>query len=178
MISPLITGIFLMAKKIVTHDEPSLLDLINGFKEFLASSWALGFAQLLMTLVIVVNAWYYLTRGSPAVKLVGIVFVYAFVLWVMSALYHYPILVEQRSGVLKILKRGVLLAMDNFAFTAGVLFVIILLACLCSVTVIGLALLYMGMASILQTRALRALFVKYELLPPEREPEKSATETA
>ena len=90
-------------------------------------------------------------------------------LWGLSAVYHFPVLVEQRPGALKVLKRGVLLMLDNIAFTAGVFFVIILLTCFCTITLLGLPLLYVGMASILQTRALRALFVKYELLEPERE---------
>jgi len=122
-----------------------------------------------VTLLIVVNSWFYLTRGVLALKLLGILFAYVLLLWGLSAVYHFPVLVEQRPGALKVLKRGVLLMLDNIAFTAGVFFVIILLTCFCTITLLGLPLLYVGMASILQTRALRALFVKYELLEPERE---------
>jgi hypothetical protein len=99
----------------------------------------------------------------------GVLVVYAFILWALSATYHFPVLVEQRPGTLKILKRGFLLVLDNLAFTLGVFFVIILLTCFSAATLIGLPLLYLGTISILQTRALRALFVKYEVLPPERE---------
>ncbi len=88
----------------------------------------------------------------------------------LTVLYHYPILIEQRPGAVKTLKRALLVALDNPGFTVGLFFAIILLACFCVVTLLGLPLLYMGVASIVQTRALRALFVKYEVLPPEREP--------
>ena len=169
LVAPMTAGVYFMAKKIVIRDEPSLLDMLWGFKDCLASSWALGLAQVFVTLLIVVNSWFYLTRGVLVLKLLGILFAYVLLLWGLSAVYHFPVLVEQRPGALKVLKRGVLLMLDNIAFTGGVFFVIILLTCFCTITLLGLPLLYVGMASILQTRALRALFVKYELLKPERE---------
>ena len=102
-------------------------------------------------------------------KALGILVIYGLILWVLSAIYHFPVLIEQRPSTLNILKRGFLLALDNVAFTLGVFFAIILLTCFCAATLVGLPLLLLGMVSILQTRALRALFVKYEMLPPERE---------
>ncbi|MGB9588077.1 MAG: hypothetical protein ACPL7O_07845, partial [Armatimonadota bacterium] len=91
--------------------------------------------------------------------------------WSLASIYHYPILVEQRPGAIKILKRGFLLTADNVIFTAKTFFAIILLTCLCIVIPFCLPLMFAGTASILQVRALRALFVKYSLLEPEREPE-------
>jgi len=171
VIAPLTTGVFAVAKKIITHDDPSVLDILAGFREYLGPSWSLGFAQALITIMILANAWFYLARGGVALKAVGILVLYILILWALSAIYHYPILIEQRPGVLKTLKRGFLLSLDNTAFTLGMFFAIILLTCLCAVTLLGLPLIYMGALSVLQTRALRAVFVKYELLPPERDPE-------
>ena len=181
LVAPVTAGVYALAKKIVVRDDPSLLDLSAGFREFLTASWALGFAQAFITFVIAVNAWFYLTHGGPALRILGILFVYLFLFWVFSAIYHFPILIEQRPGVLKILKRGFLLTMGNMTSTIGLFSVIILLTCFCIATLVGLPLLYSGMASILQTRALRALFVRYELLPPEKEytsDENTATEKA
>ncbi|HUV03733.1 MAG TPA: hypothetical protein VMX94_01345 [Armatimonadota bacterium] len=169
LIAPMTTGVHVMAKKIVTRDDPSLLDALSGFKDYLKASWALGLAQMFVTLLIVANAWFYLTRGAFVLKLLGILFVYLLLLWALSAVYHFPLLIEQRPGALKILRRGILLMLDNVAFTGGVFFVIILLTCFCAITLLGLPLLYVGMVSIVQTRALRALFVKYGILEPERE---------
>ncbi|MCX6374911.1 MAG: hypothetical protein NTU88_02520, partial [Armatimonadetes bacterium] len=176
-IAPLTAGVYLLAKKIVTRDDPSVFDIFHGFREFLAPSWSLGFAHVLITLMIAANAWFYLTRGGIALKAVGVLVLYVLILWGLSAVYHYPVMIEQRPGTFKTLKRGFLLALDNFAFTVGVIFAIILLTCLCAVTLLGMPLIYLGMLSILQTQALRALFVKYELLPPEREPEPGGEET-
>lgn len=168
--APLTAGVFAVAGKIVTRDDPSPLDVFRGAGQFLTLTWRLALGQLIVTVLILANAAFYLTHESLWIKAIGVLFVYAGLVWALSAMYHYPILIEQRPGVLKVLKRGLLLTLDNPAFTVGVFSVIILLTCFCGITLLGLPLLYMGVASIFQTRALRALFVKYELLPPEREP--------
>ncbi|HET6453710.1 MAG TPA: hypothetical protein VFI02_04845 [Armatimonadota bacterium] len=169
VISPLTAAVLNLAKSMVTRDEPSLLDLIRGFKEFLTASWMLGLVQLLLTLVIVVNAWFYLTHGGIVIRILGVLTTYVLILWMMSAVYHFPILIEQRPGTFRTIKRGFLLTLDNPGFTAGVFLAIILLTCFSAATLLGLPLLYMGMLGILETRALRAVFVKYEILEPEKE---------
>lgn len=169
VLAPLAAGVFSTAKKIVTRDDPSPLDVFRGFKEFLVPGWKLGACQVLITLMIVANAWFYLTRSVFILKALGIVVVYVLILWLLSAMYHFPVLIEQRPGAWKNIKRGFLLSLDNAAFTLGMFFVIILLTCFSAATLLGLPLLYLGMVSILQTRALRVLFVKYEILAPERE---------
>jgi len=169
LVSPLTTAVFYLAKKMVTRDDPSLLDLIAGFKQFLAASWVLGLAQIILTLTVVVNAWFYLTHGGIFVRILGVLTLYILIVWMMSAVYHFPLLIEQRPGTFKIIKRGFLLALDSPAFTGGVFLAIILLTCFSAATLLGLPLLYMGMLSILETKALRAVFVKYGLLEPEKE---------
>lgn len=170
LLGPLTAGVCHVAKKIVTRDDPSPLDLFRGAREYWGSAVLLSLGQAAITSLIAVNAWFYLTRGNMVVKGLGMLFLYAMLVWLMSALYHFPILVEQRPGILKLLKRGFLITLDNPGFTAFVFFAIILLTCFSAGILLGLPLLYMGLASVIQTRALRALFVKYELLPPEKEP--------
>lgn len=170
LLGPLTAGVYHVARKIVTRDDPSPLDLFRGAREHWGRAVLLAFSQITITVLIGVNAWFYLTRGSMAIKALGMLFLYAMLVWLMSALYHFPILIEQRPGTLRILKRGILLALDNPAFTVFVAFAIILLTCFSIGIMLPMALLYMGLSSVVLTRALRALFVKYELLPPEKEP--------
>jgi uncharacterized membrane protein YesL len=169
VLAPLAAGVYATAKKMITHDDPSPLDIFRGFKEFLVPGWLLGLSQVFITVLLAANAWFYVTRPNIVFKALGVLGIYAIILWVLSAIYHFPVLIEQRPSTLKILKRGFLLTLDNAAFTLGMFFAIILLTCFCAVTFLPLPLLWLGMVSILQTRALRALFVKYEMLPPERE---------
>jgi hypothetical protein len=170
LIAPLTAAVHHLAKKIVTRDDPSLMDLLRGFVEFLVPSWKLGFLQGLITLVILGNAWFYLTRGVLILQVLGILFIYLTFVWAFSLIYHYPLLIEQRSGPWKTVKRAFLLALDNVVFTAQVFFAIILLTCFSAVTLVGMLLIFAGTSSVLATRALRALFVRYEIFEPEREP--------
>lgn len=170
LLGPLTAGVYHVAKKIVTHDDPAPLDLFRGAKEHWGRAVLLSFSQVAITGLIAVNAWFYLTRGGMVIKGLGMVFLYALLIWLMSALYHYPVLIEQRPSTLKLLKRGFLLTFDNPSFTGSVLFAIILLTCLSVGIMVPMAILYMGLSSVILTRAMRALFVKYELVPPEKEP--------
>lgn len=169
VIAPITAGAFFLARRVVTRDDPSVSDIFHGTLTLAMPAWTLGLAQVVVTTIILVNVWFYLTRHSLVLNLIGVLCVYITLLWGLGSLYHYPILVEQRPGVLKILKRSFLLTVDNVTFTAKTFFVIILLTCICIVIPFCLPLLFAGTASILQVRALRALFVKYGLLEPERE---------
>lgn len=169
IVAPMTSGVFILARNIVTKDDPSVPDMLGGFRELLRESWSLGFLQVVITLMIIGNAWFYLSRPNMVVKTIGVLVLYLMILWMFSAIYHFPLLLEQRPGAGKIIKRGFLIALDNLGFTAGVFFAIILLTCLLSLTLVGMPLLLVGMVSILQIRALRAAFVKYEILEPEKE---------
>lgn len=171
VIAPLTAGVFFLARRIVTRDDPSVSDVFYGTVTLAIPTWTLGLAQVAITTIIFVNIWFYLTRHSLALNLIGVFCIYVMLLWGLASIYHYPILVEQRPGTLKILKRGFLLTADNVTFTAKTFLAIILLTCLSIVIPFCLPLLFAGTASILQVRALRALFVKYGLLEPEREHE-------
>jgi len=169
LISPTTAGVFVVARKIVARDDPSPPDLLSGFRRFLTASWSLAFVQVILTALICTNAWFYLSRGSVALKLVGVLFVYVLLLWALSGVYHYPILVEQHPGAWRIIKRGFLLTVASPFFTAGVFSAIILLTCLSMLIALPLPLLYIGVAGVIQTSALRVLYRNYGLIPPERE---------
>ena len=55
-LAPLAAGVFATAKKIVTRDDPSPLDIFLGFKEFLVPGWLLGLSQVFITALLAANA--------------------------------------------------------------------------------------------------------------------------
>jgi uncharacterized membrane protein YesL len=169
VVAPLTTGVFYISRKIVSHDDPSFFDLFGSISTFVLQACKLGLLQVLISITILFNMWFYLTRRTVILNILGVLFIYAMLLWVLTCVYHYPLMVEQRPGGLKTIKRSFLLTIDNIAFTAGTFFVIILLTCLYIVIPFGFPLLFAGTVSILQTRVLRALFVKYGILEPEKE---------
>jgi hypothetical protein len=169
-VSPFLAGAHYMARKMVTNDEPSASDLFRGAKEFLFPSWALGAVQVVFTFVVFAGMWFYFTRGTLPLKLVGLVILYVLIFWALSTIYHFPILIEQRPGALKTIKRGFLLLMGSPGFTVSIFLVIILLAFIGIASTIGLPLLFFGIISIIQIRALRVQFMKYGLIESEPEP--------
>ena len=170
VLSPITAGVFFIPRGMLSHESPSAMDLPVGIRKYYVRGWALGVTQLAVTVGLLLNARFYIGYSYLPVKCVGIVFIYLLILWAMSSLYHYPLLVEQQIGTFSILKKGFFLAMGSFGFTVGLFFVIILLACVCLVARILLPLVCVGMAGILETMALRALLVKYGVLEPEPPP--------
>ncbi|MHB0999307.1 MAG: YesL family protein [Armatimonadota bacterium] len=172
LISPLIAGANYLARKIITHDEPVARDLFEGARLYMKSSWMLGLVQVFISSIFLVNIWFYFTHGGTVFQVIGVVFLYLLFFWMSSTMYHFPVLIEQQPGTFTIIKRGFLLMLDNIVFTGIVFFVIILLTCLCLATFAGIPLLYLGLVSMISTRSFRAILIRYEMLPPEKEPSK------
>lgn len=171
LLSPIIAGACAVSRKIILRDDPAPRDLFVLAREFMAPAWKLGLLQTIISLILLINVWFYFTHGGMALKIIAAIFLYMTLFWAMSSIYHFPVMIEQRAGVFMVAKRGILLAMDNLGFTVILFFAIILFACICAATFAGMALLYLGVFSMLATRMMRVLFVKYGLLAPEVEPE-------
>jgi len=167
--APTIAGTYVWARNVASYNDPSLMDLAEGFRKWLLKSWKLAFADLLITLIVLVNLVFYLRFPALPVKVVGIIWGYGACFWALSLIYHFPIMVEQDAGILKVWKRSALLTLDNLPFTMVIFFVIIFITTILVATVFGWVVLGMGTISLLQTHALRELFRKYGLIEPEPE---------
>lgn len=81
---------------------------------FLAHFWrALGITliSLLVLLIILTSLWFWITTDSWALRSVSIISLYGLVMWWLSSVYLYPILVEQPdSKSYQVVKEAVLLA--------------------------------------------------------------------
>jgi len=170
ILSPMLAAIYRLSRNIVFHDSPSAADLITGLKTYALDAWSVAFSQVIVTTFLGLNLWYYVRQGGMFHLVLAAFFVYLIVFWLMSAMYHFPLLVEQKPGVWKILKRGFLFTIGSPGFTAGVFFVIILLTCLCVLSRFLLPLVCTGMVSIMGMLALRTMFIKYGVIEPDVEP--------
>jgi hypothetical protein len=169
--SPMTAGVFHLAAMILKREMPVVADIFSGAKQFAVASWKLASAQLVITVVAVGDVvFFYLQFGHTGnffFAMAGAVALYALGFWGMMVLYQWPLLVEQKPPTHKLIYRSFLFVADNLSFTTVIFFVIIGLTILCLGP--GMALLYMGAASITATTALRELFKKYGLA--EIEPE-------
>lgn len=176
---PILAGTFRMAYKAVYRDDPSLLDLFSGFRELLRSSLALVGVSAAAAAILAADSAFFFGIIGPLGRnwvffAVGAACLYALLAWLMTAMYHLPALAAQRpmgqrEGALAAIRKSLLLAAHNPGFTIGLFVVILGFTVLCTASVIGLPLLFAGTVSMVLTRALRELFLRYGIVeePPE-----------
>lgn len=172
-------GIFYYAKKAVCHEHPALGDTWEGIRKLFGPAIALfvvdGIASAVLVGDVVFFTLAFRAKGGVAFAAFGMVCAYIGLMWLMMSLYHLPLLVAQlemesgpRVGV--ILRKSFLLAADNPGFTVGLFAVIIAFAVICALpAMLGIALVFPGLAAFLLTSSLRELFVEYGVI--EEEPE-------
>jgi hypothetical protein len=166
-------GIFYLAGRIAAREPASLLDLAKGVAEFFWRS--LGLTALVGGVggVVLVNAVFYLTRGSRIAGVIGFVCLYLVALWCMVSLYAYPLLVARRQRPVTAFRNSAALAMDNMGFTLqcaafalGVTTVVAVPVLLRMPYLVGLSalialFLYAGFLALLANHALLELLKKY-----------------
>jgi hypothetical protein len=182
--SPLLAGVFRMAYRIAYRDDPSLADLLSGFRELLGASWALAAVNLVVVTVLAADAAFFFGMIGPLGRNwlffgLGTVCLYVLLAWLMAALYQLPVLAAQRpmgqrQGWLPAVKKSLLLAAGNPLFTIGLFVVTLGFGILCALSVIGMLILYIGAVSVLLTHALRELYIRYGVVqePPEAAEDK------
>ncbi len=171
-----------LAYRIATRDEPSLLCFVEAWRGLGWKTVALSLIQTFVTLVITANIALYLQSSLVLLRVFGVVILYILLLWLTAVLYQYPLLVEhvfgayvpeqtKTSWLRRVLRRSLLLTVGNLPFSAGMFVIITVWAIFCFISVIGLALMFSGFASLAVVHWTRALLINYGViqLPPEPE---------
>lgn len=177
--TPVLAGIFRMAYKIAYHGDPGLGDIWSGARELLRPSLGLALINIGVITMLVVDAIFFMGlfgpfKGSLISSLVGILFLYLLAAWMMTALYHLPVLVAQRpmgqrEGAVAAIRKSLLLAAHNPGFTFGFFVVILGFGILCAASVFGMLILFAGTVSVLLTHALRELYIRYKVVEDKPE---------
>ncbi len=176
------TGCVYLAYRIATRDEPSLLCFVEAWRGLGWKTVALSAIQTFVTLVVLVNIALYLQSPLVFMRVFGVVILYLLLLWVTAMLYQYPLLVEhvfgaysgeqsRASWLRRVLRRSLLLTIGNLPFSAGMFAILAVWGTFCFISVVGLALMYSGFASLAVVYWTRALLINYGVivLPPEPE---------
>jgi hypothetical protein len=181
-------GLFYLAHRVVHREDPGFGDLLMGFKALFLPSVSLALVDLIVTGLLAADIGFFFglfkvsgaLAHNPVFFSVGIFFVWVMAFWLMTAMYHGPLLVSsyylpelevKRPTTGSIIKRGVLLALGAPFFTLVFLFAIIAVTILAVGSRIGMAIFvaYPGIVAIVLTHATRALFIRYGVL--EERPE-------
>lgn len=182
--TPLLAGVYHLAYKVVYRDDPTLGDILAGFRQMLGRSYALVAIDVIAVALFVLDAAFFFgmfgpIRGSLLFVSLGVLCLYGLLAWSMAAMYQFPLLTAQRpmgqrEGTLSAVKKSILLFAHNPGFTSGVFVVILGFSALCAVSFIGMLVLYAGTVSIVLTHALRELYVRYGVV---EEPQESEEDT-
>jgi uncharacterized membrane protein YesL len=159
----------------IAHGEIAPRDFIAAVTEFFLRSLLL---TVFLTVILAVGAFnvyfYFRIVSGPGWRVVGIVWGYIILMFAIAMLYCYPLLVEQRCGLFRAIKRSILLFLDNPGYTLGVagalaLWTIAVLVPILAAlpVVIGLSALVLcfvqaGFVALVANNALLELLRKYE----------------
>jgi hypothetical protein len=179
--TPILAGVFRMAYKIVYRDDPALIDIFIGARELFKAGYGLILLNIIIVGVIVTDiafffGWFGPLKGSVLAYVTGSIAIYLLLGWLAAAMYQMPILSAQKSlsqkeGAIPAIRKSLLLIMDNPGFTIGLFVVILGFSVLCVLSRVGMLILYVGTVSIVLTRALRELYVRYGMVEDTAESE-------
>lgn len=174
---PLAAGFCRFARNAAARREPELFDLAWGFREALRPSALLALIQIFGSLVLAGNCWFYISQEGPVLAVLGAVFGYVLLFWLLMTLYQWPLLAEEAGGARRALRKSALLVLDNPGYSAALGLVILALTVLLWGFIIPALLLWAGAMPLLLTQATRELLRKYGLLPPDPTLDPIADET-
>jgi hypothetical protein len=170
---PLLAGCYGLARQIVGREDPGLGELFREARLRWRSGMALGALQTGVALVLLADAVFFASLRIAGLRWLSVVFIYAMLFWGLMGVYQWPLLVDDRAGggspprLRAVVRKSALLVLDNFALSLVLGLVGLLFTIVCVATGAGLVLLWAGTLAFLQTTALRELWRKYGILPPE-----------
>jgi hypothetical protein len=170
---PLTAAIVWHTRRIVIHDDPHWWELLTAVPHFWRRGLALALVQGLVTLVLILDAGYFLAQEKAMWRPVGMLFLYPLLFWWATTLLQWPLAMERvEESLWQVIKKSALLLLDNLGYMTVLAVVVALLAALCLLTRFGLVLAWAGLLAFLQMAALRELLPKYGWLTQPTTPTK------
>lgn len=160
--NPAASGIHLWANRLVNEERVEFSLFWEGFRAYWRPALLLWLISGLGTVLLVANALFYLNMDVAIVKVIGVIFLYAIVLWLAMQMYMMPLLVEQEDKRVRlVLRNAFFLTMAHIVPTL-VIFVVLTVLVLVSVAVTLLvALLTASVVALVMARALQILLERY-----------------
>ncbi|HSV72719.1 MAG TPA: hypothetical protein VLH79_03055 [Chthonomonadales bacterium] len=173
---PLWFGTCHVAHLIASRDEPNYAALWSAARRHWKQAVALALVQGIISLVLLADIVFFVTRAFPGAALVAALFGYALLFWWMNCLYHWPLLVAAHAGIIardggapprlrSVLKNALVMAVSAPGFTSIFLLATMVTFALLAATGVGLAMLGAGLVAIVTTTAGRAQLVRFGALP-------------
>jgi uncharacterized membrane protein YesL len=165
--NPASAGIHLWANRLVKEERVEFSIFWEGLRQYWRPALALFLISGIGLILLIANALFYLNSDIAALRIFGIIWLYAIVLWMAMQVYPMPLLMEQEDKRLRtVLRNAFFLTMANVVPTL-ILFVVlgILVAISVAVTLL-IALLCAVVVALIAARALQLQLERYRPATP------------
>jgi uncharacterized membrane protein YesL len=160
--NPAASGIHLWANRLVKEERVEFALFWEGLRAYLGKSLALFSISVVGLFLLIANALFYLRSDLTPLRIFGIVWLYAIVLWMSMQLYMLPLLVEQDDKRVRlILRNAFFLTMANVVPSLILLVVLTVLVVLSIGLTLLIALLTGSVVALIEARALQLLLERY-----------------
>ena len=165
-LGPATAGCYYVANELVKREYfVGWKDFFYAFKKFFWRASALALILIAIIAILVANFIFYFQIRSPFAKVVSILWLYVIIFLGIMQTYMFPLLIEQDTGIKKIIKRSFLLTINNIGISLVIFLIVTALSIICILTGVGALLLMMGMKSFFDTRTFLSVMEKYEDAP-------------
>ena len=164
ILGPLTGGLYHYARNAAARDEPELADFVWGFRSAWGRCARLALAQAVIGGLLGGDVMFFLTMRRPLFAVLAIVMLYLWAFWILATMYQWPLLAHEEGRVRRVIRKSLLLTLDNLLFSVAIGGVCLLLTLVLGALVAGALILWAGSLAMLRTQATRELLRRYELL--------------
>ncbi|MCX7795970.1 MAG: DUF624 domain-containing protein [bacterium] len=161
-LGPATAGAYYLANKLIKRESVEWRDYFFAFKKFFWRSEALILIYLLAIAIVVVDFMFYSQIQNIIVRVLSIFWLYILLFLGILQTYMFPLLIEQDTGIKRVIIRSFLLSIDNIGVSFVIFVVVIVLCAVCIITGVGALLLLMGVKSFFDTKTFLNVMEKYE----------------
>jgi uncharacterized membrane protein YesL len=167
---PVTAALFEHTRRLLAHEDPDWWELPVAVARLWRRGLALAGLQVTVSLVLAVDALFFLRQEAALLRGIGLAFIYPILIWWSASLLQWPLAAELSAEPLRqVVKKSFLLLLDNLSYVSALTLLVLALTALClawPIGWIGLTLAWAGTLAFVQTAALRELLPQYGLLPP------------
>ncbi len=171
-LGPATAGAYYLANRLIKRESIEWRYYFFAFKKYFLIVVALIVIFILAIVIIVVDFMFYSQIQNIAIRILSILWLYILIFLGVMQTYMFPLLIEQDTGIKKVIVRSFLLSIDNIGVSLVIFLLVVALSAVCIITGVGALLLLMGMKSFFDTKTFLSVMEKYEDLPtPQKDKE-------
>lgn len=161
---PATAGLYHICNEIAKGEPVSFSVFVAGMQRRLGLSFRLWLTLLIMAVLIIVNMIFYFSLHTTAGQIIGIIWIYIIVFFLMMQNYTWALLEQmEHPSVLKIIRNAALMTLDNVALTISMsLLTLVAFALSFLLGFLPILLGLFAFLAIFQCKCMIMLFEKYE----------------